>query len=138
MNQRENEKTPISSQSVRQEETQGAKKETDESEQFFKAEIEKLEQDKTKLIEELNQINNSNNYHSILLNKSEIQKKYSGLNKNYQKAGLFFPEEFSVNPVQFIHKVLVYLTSFNNFSYFPNTLIKKTKLNFKILNDMIS
>jgi len=56
MNQRENEKTPISSQSVRQEETQGAKKETDESEQFFKAEIEKLEQDKTKLIEELNQI----------------------------------------------------------------------------------
>ena len=59
MNQRENEKNPISSQGDRQEETQelkSAKKETDESEQFFKAEIEKLEQDKTKLIEELNQI----------------------------------------------------------------------------------
>jgi hypothetical protein len=57
MNQREKEKTPISTQNVRQEEIQelkSAEKETDENEQFFKAEIEKLEKDKTKLIEELN------------------------------------------------------------------------------------
>ena len=84
-------------------------------------------EEEIRLIEELNTINLDNGYESVLLSKSEIGKKYSGLNKDYFKAGLFFPQEFSVNPNLFIHRMIQYLFSFKNFHYFPNTLVVKTK-----------
>ena len=77
------------------------------------------------LIEELYKINKANDYNSVLLSKEECFDKYPNLNSNYCKAGLFFPDEISVDPRIMIHRVLDYLKLNQNFSFFPNTLIKE-------------
>lgn len=54
--------------------------------------------EEVQLIEELHQINKNNSYTSKLLTKDQCLKKYSGLRSDYCKAGLFFPEEITVEP----------------------------------------
>ncbi|MEY3443534.1 MAG: N-methyl-L-tryptophan oxidase [Bacteroidota bacterium] len=76
------------------------------------------------LVEELAAINRSNDYRSEVWTKAQCYAKYPDLHPNYCVGGLFFPEEISVNPRMLIHRVLAYLRTFSNFTYFPNTLIQ--------------
>lgn len=77
------------------------------------------------LIEELHEINKSNDYPSILLNAQQCLEKYPPLQPEYAKAGLFFPQEISVNPTQLIHHLISILQSMEGFYYSPNTLIRE-------------
>jgi len=88
-------------------------------------------EEESKLLEELAAINQKNGYSSQLLSKNETLKKYSGINKEYLKSALFFPDEFSVDPIKFSNQFLSYLFSFKKFHYFSNTLIVKTKIEGK-------
>ena len=82
-------------------------------------------EEEIQLIEELQAINKVNDYKSVLLTKEACIEKYPNLNHDYCKAGLFFPDELSVDPTIMIHRVLEYLKLNQNFSFFPNTLIKE-------------
>uniref|UniRef100_A0AB33KW05 TIGR03364 family FAD-dependent oxidoreductase n=1 Tax=Tenacibaculum sp. Pbs-1 TaxID=3238748 RepID=A0AB33KW05_9FLAO len=55
-------------------------------------------EEEVQLIEELHQINKNNSYASQLLTKEQCLNKYAGLRSDYCKAGLFFPEEVTVEP----------------------------------------
>ncbi len=66
-------------------------------------------EEEVQLLEELKSINKENEYTSILFTKTECLKRYPGLNENYVKAGLFFPEEITVEPRTMITKVQKYL-----------------------------
>ncbi|QTE21323.1 TIGR03364 family FAD-dependent oxidoreductase [Polaribacter cellanae] len=59
--------------------------------------------EEVQLIEELHQINKNNNYSSRILTKQQCLEKYNGLKSSYCKAGLFFPEEVTVEPTKMIH-----------------------------------
>ena len=61
------------------------------------------------LLIELRSINNDNGYTSKMLTKSECLKKYPGLRSNYVTAGLFFPEEVTVEPRTMIHRLQKYM-----------------------------
>jgi FAD dependent oxidoreductase TIGR03364 len=61
------------------------------------------------LLEELSEINRDNEYTSILFTKTECINRYPGLNDKYVKAGLFFPEEITVEPRTMISRVHKYL-----------------------------
>lgn len=75
------------------------------------------------LIEELSAINKSNGYASHLLTKEECLNKYRGLKEEYVKAGLFFPEEVTVEPRVMIGRVLDYLITEKNLRYYGNTAV---------------
>ncbi|WP_339652156.1 TIGR03364 family FAD-dependent oxidoreductase [uncultured Maribacter sp.] len=66
-------------------------------------------EEEIQLLEELKAINKANEYTSILFTKTECLKRYPGLNENYVKAGLFFPEEITVEPRTMIISVHKYL-----------------------------
>ena len=66
-------------------------------------------EEEVQLIEELREINRINEYTSILFTKSECLSRYPGLNENYVKAGLFFPEEITVEPRTMIGRIHKYL-----------------------------
>lgn len=66
-------------------------------------------EEETQLLEELREINRTNEYTSILFTKTECLKRYPGLNENYVTSGLFFPEEITIEPRTMIHKVQKYL-----------------------------
>ncbi|MDP2541943.1 TIGR03364 family FAD-dependent oxidoreductase [Tenacibaculum discolor] len=55
-------------------------------------------EEEVQLIEELYQINKNNSYTSQLLTKKQCLDKYASLRSDYCKAGLFFPEEVTVEP----------------------------------------
>lgn len=57
------------------------------------------------LIHELHDINKANNYKSELLTKEQCLSKYDGLRSDYCKAGLFFPQEVTVEPRTMINKL---------------------------------
>ena len=61
--------------------------------------------DEVQLLEELVDINKTNEYTSRMLTKEECLINYSGLKKSYVKAGLFFPEEIMVEPRIMINKL---------------------------------
>ena len=61
------------------------------------------------LLVELRAINNDNGYPSKMLTKNECLSRYPGLKKNYVRAGLFFPEEVTVEPRTMIHKLQEFL-----------------------------
>lgn len=75
------------------------------------------------LIEELAQINKSNNYESHLLTVNQCTEKCPGLNTNYVKGGLFFPQEMNVDPSLMIHRVREFLIKKYNLQFFSNTTI---------------
>jgi len=66
-------------------------------------------EEEVQLIEELREINRINEYTSILFTKAECLSRYPGLNENYVKAGLFFPEEITVEPRTMIGRIHKYL-----------------------------
>lgn len=75
------------------------------------------------LIEELAQINKANNYSSILLNKQECLDRYPGLSTAYVKAGLFFPEEVTVEPRTMIYRLQEYMVQDLGLKLITNTVI---------------
>lgn len=80
-------------------------------------------EEEVRLIEELSLINQKNGYESHLLTKEQCLDKYPGLRKDYTKAGLFFPQEVTVEPRVMINRLLEYLTSQKGLIYFNNTKV---------------
>lgn len=80
-------------------------------------------EEEVQLIEELSAINKNNGYESSLLTKEQCLDKYPGLRNDYVKAGLFFPEEVTVEPRVMINRMLEYLTAEKGLSYFNNTKV---------------
>lgn len=66
--------------------------------------------EEVQLLEELAVINRANDYASLLFTKDQCLRSYPGLNSNYAKAGLFFPEEITVEPRTMISRVHKYLS----------------------------
>ncbi len=83
--------------------------------------------EEVQLIEELHIINKKNTYHSVLLTKYECLNKYSGLKNDYCKAGLFFPQEITVEPRTMIHKLREYLIQKLGLIYINNTTVMHTE-----------
>ncbi|SHF93243.1 FAD dependent oxidoreductase TIGR03364 [Salegentibacter echinorum] len=77
-------------------------------------------QEELQLLEELHQINKDNNYSSQMLSKQMCLDKYPGLQAEYVKAGLFFPEEVNVEPHSLIQKLHQYMHSQVNLDIFYN------------------
>nr|WP_299383170.1 TIGR03364 family FAD-dependent oxidoreductase [Allomuricauda sp.] len=66
-------------------------------------------EEEERLLVELRAINNNNSYTSTMLTKKECLEKYPGLKEDYVTAGLFFPEEVTVEPRTMIHRLQKYL-----------------------------
>ncbi|GAA5040017.1 oxidase [Marivirga lumbricoides] len=80
-------------------------------------------EEEIQLIEELAAINKKNNYSSSLLTKAECLAKYPGLRADYVKAGLFFPEEVTVEPRTMILRLQQYLIEQKKLQLFTNTKV---------------
>ena len=80
-------------------------------------------EEEIQLIEELYQINQSNNYQSHLLTKQECLNKYPGLRSDYVKAGLFFPEEVTVEPRTMIYRLQEFMIREMGLKLITNTSI---------------
>jgi FAD dependent oxidoreductase TIGR03364 len=80
-------------------------------------------EEEVQLIEELFQINQSNNYQSHLLTKQECLDKYPGLRSDYVKAGLFFPEEVTVEPRTMIYRLQEFMIQQLGLKLIANTTI---------------
>lgn len=73
------------------------------------------------LLEELQAINAADDYPSQLWTPQKCCREYPGLRSDYCRAGLFFPDEVSVNPRIMIHRLLGYLKNQPGFqSYFDS------------------
>jgi len=68
-------------------------------------------EEEEQLLVELRAINNNNEYGSKMLTKSECLERYPGLRRDYVKAGLFFPDEVTVEPRTMIHRLQEYLVA---------------------------
>ncbi|QOG00685.1 TIGR03364 family FAD-dependent oxidoreductase [Flavobacterium sp. MDT1-60] len=80
-------------------------------------------EEEMQLIEELHQINISNDYESSLLTKEQCLSKYAGLRSDYCTGGLFFPQEVTVEPSTMIHKLHHYMTTNLGLDLFMNTTV---------------
>jgi FAD dependent oxidoreductase TIGR03364 len=80
-------------------------------------------EEEIQLIEELSEINQSNNYESHLLTKDQCLDKYPGLRSDYVKAGLFFPEEVTVEPRTMIYRLHELMIQNMGLKLIPNTTI---------------
>lgn len=79
--------------------------------------------EEVQLIEELAEINKGNDYQSNLLTKEECLSKYQGLRSDYVKAGLFFPDEVTVEPRTMIYRLQEYMQQFLGLELITNTAI---------------
>lgn len=75
------------------------------------------------LLEELFQINQANDYPSRLLTKSECLERFPGLKSKYCQAGLYFPQEVSLNPRVAVHRIIQFLQEQHALDYLPDTLV---------------
>ncbi|WP_090391372.1 TIGR03364 family FAD-dependent oxidoreductase [Niabella drilacis] len=78
-------------------------------------------EEEVQLIEELSSINQKNGYTSQLLTRQECLEKYPGLKPGYVKAGLFFPDEVTVEPRVMIGRLLQYLIKEKGLDYYDST-----------------
>jgi len=88
--------------------------------------------EEVQLIEELREINRNNEYTSILFTKAECLSKYPGLNEKYIKAGLFFPEEITVEPRTMIGRIHMYLKKNGVSIFYKNKVIECNTLNNEV------
>ncbi len=79
--------------------------------------------EEVQLLEELHQINKSNDYNSELLNKTQCLNKYPGLKSSYVRSGLFFPDEVTVEPRTMIHRLHEFMVENMGLTLFSNTAI---------------
>jgi len=75
------------------------------------------------LINELRDINRKDGYPSMLLTQQDCLRKYPGLQENYCKGAIFFPEEITVEPGIMIHRVIAYMQEQLALTYQPHTLV---------------
>lgn len=87
-------------------------------------------EEEMQLIEELHEINISNDYESNLLTKEQCLSKYAGLRADYCTGGLFFPQEVTVEPATMIHKLHQYMTANLGLDLFMNTMVVRTEDRF--------
>ncbi|MEE4001415.1 TIGR03364 family FAD-dependent oxidoreductase [Tenacibaculum sp. FZY0031] len=83
-------------------------------------------EEEVQLIEELHQINKNNSYASQLLTKEQCLDKYAGLRSDYCKAGLFFPEEVTVEPRVMILRLHEFMKKELNVTIHYNTKVMAT------------
>ncbi|RSC96201.1 TIGR03364 family FAD-dependent oxidoreductase [Tenacibaculum singaporense] len=83
-------------------------------------------EEEVQLIEELYQINKNNSYASQLLTKGQCLDKYAGLRSDYCKAGLFFPEEVTVEPRVMILRLHEFMKKELNVTIHYNTNVIAT------------
>jgi len=83
-------------------------------------------EEEVQLIEELHQINKNNSYTSQLLTKEQCLDKYAGLRSDYCKAGLFFPEEVTVEPRVMILRLHEFMKKQLNVTIHYNTNVIAT------------
>ena len=76
------------------------------------------------LLQELHEINQANQYPSILRAKKSCEQQLPALKQDYCQGVLFFPEEISAEPLSMIYRVLSYLEEQYAFQYHPSTLIQ--------------
>ena len=79
--------------------------------------------EEVQLIEELSAINRNNGYESHLLTKEQCLDRYPGLRSDYAKAGLFFPDEVTVEPRVMISRLLQFLQTEKGLEFFGNTKV---------------
>ncbi len=79
--------------------------------------------DEEQLLIELRSLNNTNGYTSKMLTKKECLQKYPGLKSNYVTAGLFFPEEVTVEPRTMIHRLQQYMVEALGLTFKTNFLV---------------
>lgn len=84
-------------------------------------------EEEVQLIEELHEINKANSYQSQLLTKQECLAKYQGLRSDYCKAGLFFPEEVTVEPRTMIHRLHEFMQQSLRVDIFYNETVINTE-----------
>ncbi len=77
-------------------------------------------EEEEQLLVELRAINSNNDYCSKMLTPSECFNQYPGLQANYAKAGLYFPEEVTVEPRTMIHRLQRYLVDYMNLELIVN------------------
>ncbi|CAM2981039.1 TIGR03364 family FAD-dependent oxidoreductase [Flavobacterium frigoris] len=80
-------------------------------------------EEELQLIEELAQINKSNNYESHLLSKQQCLDKYPGVRGDYVQAGLFFPEEVTIEPKTMIYKLQEYMIQHMGLEFSTNVCV---------------
>jgi FAD dependent oxidoreductase TIGR03364 len=85
------------------------------------------QQEKT-LLEELHAINASNGYHSKLWTAKQCQQRYPLLRSTYCKAGLFFPQELSVNPQLMIHNLHQFLSQQPRFTAHFQSCVRELRV----------
>jgi FAD dependent oxidoreductase TIGR03364 len=85
-----------------------------------------LASDKTEttLLEELAAINEKDSYSCRLVSKEDCLFRYPGLRASYCQAGLFFPDEITVEPNRMIHHLIAYMKEQLKLVYKSNTLVK--------------
>lgn len=71
------------------------------------------------LLEELAHINKGDDYESQLLSRAECLDQYPGLRSDYVLGGLYFPQEYTVDPRQAIHRITGILQEQKGLHYFP-------------------
>lgn len=80
--------------------------------------------DEWTLLQELHEINQTNQYPSELWTAKKCLQQLPKLKQSYCQGGLFFPEEISAEPLTMIHRVLAYLEAEKGLHYHPSTLIQ--------------
>lgn len=83
------------------------------------------DRDELGLLEELADINRSNDYPSILLTQEECLSRWPNLRPDYVKGGLYFPQEITVDAPHMIHHLLDYLVREMSLHYRPGTLVRE-------------
>lgn len=89
-------------------------------------------EEEVQLIEELHEINNQNNYTSELLTKQQCLNKYDGLRSDYCKAGLFFPQEVTVEPRTMILQLHSFLKEQGVQVCYNTTVINTEEINGEV------
>ncbi len=79
--------------------------------------------DEEQLLIELRCLNNDNGYTSKMLTKKECLGKYPGLRSSYVTAGLFFPQEVTVEPRIMIHRLQHYMIKAMDLVFKTNFLV---------------
>lgn len=75
------------------------------------------------LLEEIQTIFKEKNYTSRLYTKNECLEIHSNLKQDYVHAGLFIPQEVSLNPLVMVHRVRTYLIEKLGLHYLPQTTV---------------
>lgn len=84
--------------------------------------------EEVKLIEELAERNRVADYPSHLLTKVECLERWPVLQPKYCKAGLFFPEEGSLDARVAVHRVIGYMVEQMGLDYFPGCQIQQAEV----------